>query len=393
MKSIFDFLIRKFVKDHKNVNSQSVRQSYGTLGGNVGIIINSSILILEIVIGLFLNSIAITADAFHNLTDALSSLVTIFSFKLANRPADDKHPFGYGRIEYITALLFSGAILVVGFEFLRSSFLRVLHPVTIPFDKVSFICMMCAIPLQIFLNRFTNYIGNVIDSSALKASALESFTDILVLSMVTFSLLITKFTTFPIDGYIGFIVSLFILHSGIELGREMLGTIIGKAPEKEFVEELKSSVISYKYICGVHDLVIHNYGPGRYMASLHAEVPSNISIMELHDVIDKAEKEIGKRMNVYLSIHMDPINTDSPEITALKEEIYEKIKVIKGIVSMHDFRVVGKSEEKTILFDVVLDKTSFKDNEKKKLQAQIQDIIYSINPSYRSIITFDREFY
>jgi divalent metal cation (Fe/Co/Zn/Cd) transporter len=211
--------------------------------------------------------------------------------------------------------------------------------------------------------------------------------------MVTFSLLVTKFTTFPIDGYIGVIVSIFIFHSGIGLGREMLGTLIGKAPEKKFVEELKSSVISYKYICGVHDLVIHNYGPGRYMASLHAEVPSNIAIMELHDVIDEVEKEIGKRMNVYLSIHMDPINTDSLEIIALKEEVYKKIKVIKGIVSMHDFRVVERGEGKTILFDVVLDKTSFKDNEEKELQAQIQDIIYIINPSYRSIITFDREFY
>lgn len=393
MKSIFDFLIRRFVKDYKNVNSQTVRQSYGALGGKVGIIINSSILILEIVIGLFLNSIAITADAFHNLTDALSSLVTIFSFKLANRPADDKHPFGYGRIEYLTALLFSGAILVVGFEFLRSSFLRVLHPVTIPFNKVSLICMLCAIPMQIFLNRFTNYIGDIIDSSALKASALESFTDILVLSMVTLSLLVTKFTTFPIDGYIGLIVSLFILHSGIELGREMLGTIIGKAPEKEFVEELISSVLGYEYISGVHDLVIHNYGPGRYMASLHAEVPSDISIMELHDVIDKAEKEIGERMNVYLSIHMDPIKTDSPEIEQLKEEVFGKIKEIKGILSMHDFRVVGNCEEKTLIFDVVLDKACFKENKEKELQAQIQEAVYGINSSYRSIVTFDREFH
>lgn len=393
MKGIFDFLIKKFVKDYESVNSQIVRESYGSLGGKVGIIINSSILIVELIIGLFLNSIAITADAFHNLTDALSSLVTIFSFKIANRPADDKHPFGYGRVEYLTALLFAAAIFVVGFEFIRSSFLRVLHPVIIPFNRISFICMLCALPLQIFLNRFTNYIGEKIDSSALKASALESFTDILVLSMVTFSLLVTRFTTFPIDGYIGIIVSLFILHSGFELARDMIQTLIGKSPDQEFVDELMKSVLSYKFISGVHDLVIHNYGPGRYIASLHAEVPWDVPIMEIHDVIDRAEKEVGKRMNVYLSIHMDPIKTDSPEIIQLKEELLENIKGIEGVLSIHDFRVVGDNEEKSLIFDMVLSKQCFKENKQLEVEAKVQKAIQGISPSYRGIITFDREFY
>lgn len=393
MKFIFDFLIKRFVKDYENVNSQKVRQSYGSLGGKVGIIINSSILILELVIGIFLNSIAITADAFHNLTDALSSLITIVSFKLSNRPADDKHPFGYGRIEYLTALLFAAAILVVGVEFIRSSVLRILHPVEVPFNLVSFICMACALPLQIFLNRFTNYIGNKINSSALKASALESFTDILVLSMVTLSLLITRFTSFPIDGYVGVIVSLFILHSGFELGKEMLNTIIGSAPEKEFVDDLINSVVSYKPITGVHDLVIHNYGPGRYIASLHAEVPHDVPIMEIHDVIDKVEKEIGHKMNVYLSIHMDPVKIDSPEVINLKKKVFENISKIDGVLSMHDFRVVGDCEEKTLIFDVVLDKPYFSEDKEKEVKGKIENSIGNLYPSYKSIINFDREFY
>ncbi|QAA30349.1 cation diffusion facilitator family transporter [Clostridium manihotivorum] len=393
MKFIFDYLIKRFVKDYKNINSQDVRQSYGSLGGKVGIIINSSILIMELVIGLLLNSIAITADAFHNLTDALSSLVTIISFKLSNRPADDKHPFGYGRIEYLTALLFAGAILVVGVEFLRSSFLRILHPVSVPFNLISFVCMLCALPLQIFLNRFTNYIGNTINSSALKASALESFTDILVLSMVTLSLLITRFTTFPIDGYVGVVVSIFILHSGFELGKDTLDTIIGKAPEKEFVDELINSVLSYAPITGVHDLVIHNYGPGRYIASLHAEVPYNIPVMEIHDVIDKAEKEIGHRMNVYLSIHMDPIKTDNPETVKLREEVFEHIGKIEGVISIHDFRVVGDCDEKTLIFDAVLDKPYFAEAKEKEIKHRIEATITEMYPSYKSIINFDREFY
>ncbi|MBL4937533.1 cation diffusion facilitator family transporter [Clostridium sp. YIM B02515] len=393
MKPFFDFLIKKFVKDHKNVNSQDVRQAYGKLGGTVGIIINSTILILELIVGLFLNSIAVTADAFHNLTDAISSLVTIISFKIVNRPADDKHPFGYGRVEYLTALLFAGAILVVGYEFLRNSVVRIMHPVTVPFNKISFICMLFALPLQITLNRFTNYLGNTIDSSALKASALESFTDILVLAMVIFSLLVTRFTTFPIDGYVAFIVSLFILHSGIELGKEMVDTLLGKAPSEEFVEELKSSVLSYPYITGVHDLVIHNYGPGRYITSLHAEVPCDVSVMEIHDVIDKAEKEIGSKMNMYLSIHMDPIKIDSPDVRELKETVSKEIAQITGVLSMHDFRVVGNDENKTLIFDVVLDKACFNDEKKELISEQIKGIISNLCSSYRSIVTFDREFY
>lgn len=393
MKQIFDLLIRKYVKNYKEVNSEAVREAYGALGGTVGIIINTTILIVELVIGLFLNSMAITADAFHNLTDALSSLVTIISFKLANKPADDKHPFGYGRIEYLTALLFASAILVVGYEFLRNSVLRILHPVNVPFNFISFICMLLALPLQIILNRFTTYIGIIINSSALKASALESFTDILVLSMVTFSLLITRFTSLPIDGYVALIVSLFILHSGIELGRETISSLLGKAPSKELVEDIIKSLMEYPYIQGVHDLIIHSYGPGRTMASLHAEVPYNASIMDIHDIIDKAEKEVGDKYNLYLSIHMDPVKTDSPEVKALKNKVEEKLKYIEGALSMHDFRVVGNTEEKTLIFDIVIDKSFAAEEKKGFIEEQIQAAIRDISPTYKGIVTIDREFY
>ncbi|MFL0248347.1 cation diffusion facilitator family transporter [Candidatus Clostridium stratigraminis] len=393
MKVIFDFLIHKFVKDYKNVNSDKTREAYGALGGVVGIIINTTILTAELVIGLLLNSMAITADAFHNLTDALSSLVTIISFKFANKPADDKHPFGYGRIEYLTALLFSVAILVVGYEFLRSSVLRILHPVNVPFNFISFICMLLALPLQITLNRFTAYLGKIINSSALKASALESFTDILVLSMVTFSLLVTRFTSFPIDGYVAFVVSLFILHSGVELLRDTIGTLLGKAPSEEFVEELIKSLKEYPYILGVHDLVIHNYGPGRYMASLHAEVPYDVSIMDIHDVIDKAEKEVGDKYNIYLSIHMDPVKIDCPEVNLLKDEVQERLSKINGVLSIHDFRVVGKGEEKTLIFDAVINKSYALEEQKKLIEGQIQEAINTISPKYRGIVTLDREFH
>lgn len=393
MKFIFDFLIKKFVKDYSNVNSQKVRQSYGWLGGIIGFIINSSILILEIIVGLFLNSISITADAIHNLTDSISSLVTILSFKLSNRPADNKHPFGYGRVEYITSLLFSLLIFIVGYEFIRSSINRVIHPVNIPFNMVAFLLMLFAIPLQIFLNRFITYLGIKINSLALKASALESYTDILVLSMVTISLLVTRFTTFPVDGYAGIIVSFFILHSGFVLCRDTLDYILGKAPDKELVNEIYTQVLGYTYITGVHDLLIHNYGPGRYMVSLHAEVPCNIPIMKIHDVIDKAEKEVGESLNLCLVIHMDPFRSDSPEILILKKQLNKLLTEIKGVQSMHDFRVVGDVQEKTLIFDVVVDRTYYSEDYNKIIIRQIEDGIKNISKQLRSIVTIDQDFF
>jgi len=392
MKVIFDFLIRKFVKNYSNVNSYQVRESYGWLGGVVGFIINTTILILELIVGIFLNSISITADAVHNLTDAVSSVITILSFKLSNRPADNKHPYGYGRVEYITSLLFSISIFIVGYEFMRSSINRVLSPVSIPFNMVAFLLILLALPLQIFLARFTKYLGNVINSTALKASSLEYFTDILILAMVLISLIISKFTRFPVDGYAGVIVSVFILHSGYVLCKETLDYILGKAPDKELVKNIYEEVLRYKYISGVHDLLIHNYGPGRYMVSLHAEVPCDIPIMQIHDVIDMAEKEIGDKLNLCLVIHMDPFKVDSPEITTLKNQLNEVLSVIKGIQSMHDFRVVGDVAAKTLIFDVVIDKSFFSKDHKKDILSQIEEGIKNISSQYRCIVTMDLDY-
>ncbi|MBC8062362.1 MAG: cation transporter [Clostridiaceae bacterium] len=392
MKFIFDVLIRGFIKDYSNVNSQQVRQSYGWLGGSVGFMINTTILIIELTVGLFLNSIAITADAIHNLTDAVSSIITIFSFKIASGPADKNHPFGYGRVEYITSLLFSLSIFIIGYEFIRSSIDRIIHPTSIPFNKVAFALMLLALPLQIFLTRFTKYLGNTINSSALKASAVEYFTDILVLAMVIISLLLSRFTTFPVDGYVGIVVSGFILHSGFVLCRETLNYILGKAPDKKLIKDIYKEVLSYTYISGVHDLVIHNYGPGRYMVSLHAEVPCDIPVMQIHDVIDKAEKEVGEKLNLYLVIHMDPFKTDRPETISLRNQLSEVLSSIKGIQSMHDFRVVGDVAAKTLIFDVVVDKTHYNLEHKKVILKQIEDKVRSISPEHRCIVTLDQDY-
>jgi len=393
MKVIFNFFIRKFVKNYSDVNSQKVRETYGWLGGIVGFIINTTILILELIVGISLNSISITADAIHNLTDAISSIITIISFKIANRPADEKHPFGYGRVEYITSLLFSLSIFIVGYEFMRNSINRVLHPVSIPFNMVAFLLMLFALPLQIFLARFTKYLGNAINSSALKASAFEYFTDIIVLAMVIISLFISRFTNFPVDGYAGIIVSGFILHSGFELCKETLDYILGKAPDKLLVKNIYTEILSYKSISGVHDLIIHNYGPSRYMVSLHAEVPSDMPIMQIHDIIDKAEKEVGEKLNLDLVIHMDPFKSNSPEIIILKKQLQGVLSVVKGVLSMHDFRVVGESKAKTLIFDVVIAKSHNSAEYKNNILKQIEQGINQISPELRCLVTLDQDYH
>jgi len=393
MKYIFNILIRRFVKDYSNVTSQEVRQSYGSLGGIIGFIINTTILVLELIVGFFLNSIAITADAIHNLTDAVSSLITILSFKLSNRAADKNHPFGYGRVEYITSLLFALSIFIIGYEFIRSSIGRILHPVVSPFNETAFLLMLLALPLQIFLTRFTKYLWIKIDSAALKASALEYFTDILVLCMVISSLLISKFTTFPVDGYAGIFVSIFILHSGFVLSKDTLDSILGKAPDEQLIKNICKDVLTYNYISGVHDLIIHNYGPGRYMVSLHAEVPYDIPIMQIHDVIDKAEKEIGKKLNLLLVIHMDPFISDSPETKILKNQLKEVLSKVKGINSMHDFKVVGESAAKTLIFDVVVEKAYYSKEYKKIILEQINEGVSNISPEYQCRVTLDHDYH
>lgn len=392
MKRIFDFLIKKFIKNSDDINSKETREAYGWLAGIVGVIINTTILLIELFIGIFLNSIAVTADAVHNLTDAVSSVISIVSIKLSNRPADDKHPFGHGRIEYITALLFSSAIFVVGYEFIKGSIARIKNPVEIPFSLPLLLMMLLALPMQIFLNRFTNYVGNKINSSALKAAAVESYTDILVLSMVIVSMIITKFTSIPIDGYVGIIVSLFILHSGYELLKETLDALLGKAPDKELTKEITKMVLSYPNILGIHDMVVHNYGPGKYMVSLHAEVPYDISLVEIHDIIDRAEQEIGEALNIFIVIHMDPVNHDSPEVMALKGKIASILKDIKGVLSFHDFRVVGDGKEKTLLFDIVVDKSYNTKDAKDVISEQVELEVRKLSSGYRCNITFDADF-
>ncbi|NEZ46766.1 cation transporter [Clostridium niameyense] len=387
------FLVRNFIKNYKNVTDKEVRDSYGYLASIIGMLTNLLLFAIKFIVGLISNSIAVTADAFNNLSDAASSIITFLGFKLASKPADKEHPFGHGRIEYISGLLVSFMVLLVGIEFIKSSFNRILNPSKINFEIIPFILIILSILIKIWLSKFNKFIGNTIDSGALKASSLDALSDVITSSSVAISLLLSKCISFPLDGYFGILVSIFIIYSGISLIKETLDPLLGEAPDKELVDSIIDGIMKYDLIFGVHDLIVHNYGPGRCMASIHAEVPSNESIIKIHEIIDKAEKELSEKLNIILVIHMDPINVDDKEVTYVKEELLNVLKNFSVINSMHDFRVVGKNEHKNLIFDIVIDPSFKSDKESLEgLKKDIDNSIKKLHPNYNTVITIDRDF-
>ncbi|MEQ8198423.1 MAG: cation diffusion facilitator family transporter [Clostridiaceae bacterium] len=301
------FFVRTFVKDYTNIENHKVRDAYGYLGGIVGIVVNVILFAIKFAIGLISHSISVTADAVHNLTDATSSVVTIIGFKMASRPADKEHPFGHGRVEYISGLMVSFLVLLVGIEFIKSSYERITNPTVVNFQWTSFIIILLSILVKLWLSRFSRFIGKSIDSSALEASGFEALGDVFTSGCVALSLILSRYTTIPIDGYIGILISLFILFSGYSLIKETLNPLLGEAPDRKLVEKIMHEITKYKYIIGVHDLMIHNYGPRKSLASIHVEVPCYLSLIELTETIAKAEKEISRNLNIYMVIHVDPV--------------------------------------------------------------------------------------
>ena len=390
---IVQFLVKRFVKNSANVKEEKVRTAYGFLGGIVGIIVNLLLFVIKLSIGLLTHSIAVTADAFNNLSDSASSLITIVGFKLSNRPADEEHPFGHGRIEYISALIVSFMVMLVGVQFINASFARILHPAVIRFQLIPFVLILISILTKIWLSRFNSFIGITIDSTALKASSYDALGDVITSSCVALSLLASKFTTFPIDGFIGILVALLILYSGFKLVKETLNPLLGAAPDNELVEAIKTGILSYEYINGVHDLIIHNYGPCRCMASIHAEVPSNINIVKIHDIIDKAEKQLSSKLNIFLVIHMDPITVEDADIKHAKDLLLNVLKVFPIVKSIHDFRMVGEGDHKNLIFDVVVDSSQKLTHEAERtLKAKINESVKTTYPGFNCSITLDKDF-
>lgn len=390
---ISKFLVRKFIKDNENIQNEEVRNKYGYLAGIVGILSNLVLFIIKFTVGTLSSSIAVTADAFNNFSDMASSIVTMVGFRLASMPPDEEHPFGHGRIEYISALIVAFMVMFVGIQFTKSSIDRIMNPVAIKFEVVPFILLVMSIIIKFWLSTFNKFIGNKINSSALKAAAADALGDVFTSSCVVISFFMAKFTSIPFDGYIGILVSLAILYAGFTLVKETISPLLGEAPDPELVKSIMDGIMSYEHITGAHDLIVHNYGVGRCIASIHAEIPSNIDIITIHEVIDSAEKELSKKLNIHLVIHMDPISVETEEVKKAKADLIKSIDEFDFVKSIHDFRMVGKDDKKNLIFDVVVDSKKVKDTpsdeEVKKL---INNKVKSIYPNYNCIITVDKDF-
>lgn len=388
-----NFLVKRFVKNYDNVSDIKVRGAYANLAGIVGIVTNLVLFIIKLSVGLLSNSVSILADAFNNLSDAASSIITIIGFKMANKPADAEHPFGHGRIEYITAMIVSFMVMLVGLQFVKTSFQKIINPTLVTFELWPFILLLISIGFKFWLSKFNKAIGNKINSSTLKATATDAMGDVFTSTTVVISFLISKFTTLPIDGYIGIVVALAIVYSGFSLIKETLSPLLGEPPDPVLVSDITDMVMSYDNITGIHDLIVHNYGPGRIMASIHAEIPSNIDIMEIHHIIDTAEREISKKLNIYLVIHMDPICVDTDEIIEARNMVKDVLSKYEDVKSFHDFRVVGENNNKNLIFDIEVCPTCLANEiSSAKLLDNIEKDIKEKAPEYNCVITVDLAF-
>ena len=347
-------LSRWFIRDRDHVTDPAVRRAYGQLCGLTGIGLNVLLFIGKFLAGTISGSIAITADAFNNLSDAGSSVITLLGFRLAGRKPDPEHPFGHGRIEYISGLIVSGLILLMGAELSKTSFDKILHPAAVDFSVIAMVILAVSILVKLYMSLYNRQIGKKINSAAMAATAADSISDTISTSAVLAAMLVAKFSGLMIDGYVGMIVAVLILISGVKAAKETIAPLLGQAPEAEFVQQIERIVISHPPICGIHDLVVHDYGPGRVMISLHAEVPAGGDMLELHDVIDNAEIALRRELNCEAVIHMDPIVTDDGITSELRAKVSELVKTIDERITIHDFRIVPGNTHTNLIFDAVV---------------------------------------
>ena len=351
---MIQLLSRWLIHDRDNVSSPAVRRAYGTLCGVVGIALNILLFAGKFFAGQLSGSIAITADAFNNLSDAGSSAVTLLGFRLAGKKPDTDHPFGHGRIEYISGLIVAGLILLMGVELAKSSFDKILHPEEVTFSALAVVILAVSVAVKLYMWFYNRRIGGKLRSAAMEATAMDSLSDAAATFAVLLATLIGKWTGLAVDGYVGLLVALFILFSAYKAAKETLSPLLGQAPDPELVQRIRDIVAEHDTVVGIHDLVVHDYGPGRQMVSLHAEVPASGDILELHDVIDNIERELHEKLHVQAVIHMDPIVTDDAEVDALRRQVAELARQVEPRMTVHDLRVVRGTTHTNLVFDAVL---------------------------------------
>lgn len=343
-----------FIADYQNTTDPEVRRSYGSLTSLVGIALNLLLFAGKALAGWLANSIAITADAVNNLSDAASSIITLAGFKLSGQKPDLEHPFGHGRVEYVSGLIVSILVILMGFELMKSSLTKIFEPEASSFSPLILVILLASILVKCYMSFYNRRIGERIDSAAMRAVAADSISDVAATSVVLAASVFTYFTGIVIDGYAGILVGMFILYTGFTAARDTISPLLGQPPSEELVEQIERIVTSYDDVTGVHDLIVHNYGPGRLLISLHAEVPADGNIIELHDTIDRIEHELAERLGCNAVIHMDPVSTQDPHTLSLKAELAGYLDQIDPALSMHDFRIVTGPTHTNLIFDLVI---------------------------------------
>lgn len=384
-------LVKLFIKDSENYSDKKVRTAYGVLSSITGIVLNLILAGAKYAAGVISGSISITADAINNLSDAGSSIVSFFGVKISAKPPDKDHPYGHGRVEYISAFIVSFFVLFMGVELLKDSVGKIINPEPVKFSFLSLAILVISILCKLWLGVFNKNLGKKINSAPMMAVMKDSFSDCLATGVAAVSIIVSAFSDINIDGYLGVVVAVFIFIAGFDILKETLGDILGRPPEAEFVEEITDKIMSYPHVCGVHDMIIHDYGPSCRFASVHAEVPSDEDIMELHDIIDGIERDIYNEYGMLTSIHMDPVVINDERINELKKLTQDSVSRIDERLSIHDFRVVEGPSHTNLIFDVLLPSDMKCSN--REICQKIEDELSKIDERFFCVITVDHAFH
>ena len=386
-----EFLVRHFVKNHEDVEKVSVRTAYGVLASVVGIFCNVLLFVVKGAVGFFLHSVSVMADAFNNLSDAGSSIVGLGGVRMASKPADEEHPFGHGRIEYIAALVVSFLVLQVGFTFFKDSIRKIQNPEELKFQAVSVIILVLSIGVKLWMGMFNKKLGKKIDSKVMMATATDAMGDVVTTTATIASVLFFKITGINIDGIVGIGVSLVVMWAGIGIAKDTLEPLIGEAVAPEEYVRISRFVEKYEGIVGSHDLIVHNYGPGRSMASIHAEVPNDVDIEVSHEIIDRIERDAAKRLGIFLVIHMDPVETKDAHVLEVRHQVEQILDAVDFRVSIHDFRMVDGKEQINLIFDMVVP-FEYSTQKQNELKMTLRKLLQMADKRYQCVITIERSY-
>ena len=383
-----NFLIKTFIKNSENTENPKIRQKYGTLSSIVGIICNVLLFLIKYAMGTLSHSISFVSDAFNNLSDCAGCLVTLLGYKMASKPADKNHPFGHGRMEYLTSLIIAALIIFVGIELLKNSVEKIINPVEIRFSFAVLISLVFSIAVKLWMAVFNAELGKKINSSVLTATAKDSKSDVIATSATLIALICSLFTALPVDGVMGLLVSVFILKSGYDIVKDTVDELLGKPADPEIINHIKEYVLKNDKIIGIHDLIIHSYGPGNMIGSCHVEVKSNESFTEVHDIVDSIEREIHNNLNILMTIHMDPIEVNDMLTNKCKKLVNNIIHSIDSSLDLHDFRIVSGESHTNLIFDLVVPFECKYSNEELKQKIDMQ--LSKENINYYTVIVFDK---